>query len=135
MACRVVPLGLSRVCRADTIKINADIGRAGDHAVSRAPFHIIIALCAGPRFLVLILQWLAHRHTAVKVKSNDYDGALVGQTTARASRSKAEHRKAEEMVDTISSSVREAVEGGANPPPPPLADIELVVGIARTFCW
>ncbi|RXK35959.1 hypothetical protein M231_06782 [Tremella mesenterica] len=33
----------------------------GDHAGPRAPFHILIALCATPRFLLLLVQWLLHR--------------------------------------------------------------------------
>ncbi|WVO15056.1 hypothetical protein L204_102700 [Cryptococcus depauperatus] len=34
----------------------------GDHALPRASFHILIALCATPRFLLLIVQWLVHRN-------------------------------------------------------------------------
>lgn len=57
--------------------------RIGDHPATRAPFHILIALCATPRFLLLALQWLAHR-----------------------SRS-----------------------------PSQTADLELIIGLARTFSW
>jgi hypothetical protein len=50
-------------------------------------------------------------------------------------RSKAEHRKPEEVVDMVTDTVRTTVEGNAALPHPPLADIEFIVGIARTFCW
>lgn len=39
------------------------------------------------------------------------------------------------MLDDVTDTVRTAVEGGSEAPPPPLADIELIVGIIRTFCW
>jgi hypothetical protein len=39
------------------------------------------------------------------------------------------------MVDQAVDAIRKTVEGGDAPPPPPLADIELVVGVIRTFCW
>lgn len=60
--------------------IDTDNTSVGDHPASRAPFHILIALCAAPRFILLGLLWLSHR-------SKSY------------------------------------------------ADIELFVGLARTFCW
>ncbi|KAL7421582.1 Protein cwh43 [Cryptotrichosporon argae] len=34
----------------------------GDHPGPRAPFHILIALTATPRFLLLLIQWTAHRY-------------------------------------------------------------------------
>ncbi|ODN89207.1 calcofluor white hypersensitive protein [Cryptococcus wingfieldii CBS 7118] len=38
----------------------------GDHVPTRAPFQILIALCATPRFLLLIVQWLVHRNPSLK---------------------------------------------------------------------
>jgi hypothetical protein len=111
------------------------IGRAGDHAISRAPFHILIALCAGPRFLVLILQWLAHRHTSITNTTGTQEPPSSAKSTATATRTKAAQRQPEEMVDQAVDAIRKTVEGGDAPPPPPLADIELVVGVIRTFCW
>jgi hypothetical protein len=60
--------------------MDTDNTSVGDHPASRAPFHILIALCAAPRFILLGLLWLSHR-------SKGY------------------------------------------------ADLELFVGLARTFCW
>jgi hypothetical protein len=110
--------------------------RAGDHAHSRAPFHILIALCAGPRFLVLVLQWLSHRQTkGTDDSASEDDRDSSAQSSGRQSRStRSTSRKAEELVDQVVKPAYEAVreEGG---PKAPLADIELGVGLARTFCW
>jgi hypothetical protein len=136
MACRVVSIGLSGVCLLINVpRQSLTFLRAGDHAVSRAAFHILIALCAGPRFLVLILQWLSHRHTASTTISQTSQDQSSGRSTATVTRSKAEHRKPEEVFDKVTGTVRTVVEGHAALPPPPLADIEFVIGIARTFCW
>jgi hypothetical protein len=76
----VVSICIGNVRRTQACNL-AEQRRIGDHAVSRSPFHILIALCATPRFLMLGLQWLAHR------------------------------------------------------PRGRLADLELAVGLARTFSW
>ncbi|WVQ84587.1 hypothetical protein IAT38_006741 [Cryptococcus sp. DSM 104549] len=69
----------------------------GDHAPSRAPFHILIALCATPRFLLLLVQWIVHRNPP--------------QDTSTEKSAKAGSRRAS----------------------PTLVDVELGVGVLRTF--
>lgn len=70
----------------------------GDHAPPRALFHILIALCATPRFLLLLVQWLVHRNPPC-TSSHSVDVKSVKRSSAT------------------------------------LVDIELLVGLARTFCW
>ncbi|OWZ55107.1 calcofluor white hypersensitive protein [Cryptococcus neoformans 125.91] len=69
----------------------------GDHAPLRAPFQILIALCATPRFFLLLVQWLVHRNPP--------------------------------LTNTHSGDIRNAERSSAF-----LVDIELLVGVARTFC-
>lgn len=85
--------------------------------------------------MVLILQWLAHRHTAVAKTARPKDESALGTSTATATRSRAAQRKPEEVIDDVADTIRKTVEGGDATPPPPLADIEFVVGVIRTFCW
>lgn len=51
-------------CRPDALRRSQVLANlsVGDHAASRAPFQILIALTATPRFIFLGLQWLAHRY-------------------------------------------------------------------------
>lgn len=70
----------------------------GDHAPLRAPFQILIALCATPRFFLLLVQWLVHRNPP--------------------------------LTNTHSGDIRNAERSSAF-----LVDVELLVGVARTFCW
>jgi hypothetical protein len=85
--------------------------------------------------LVLVLQWLAHRHTAVERSTESQDDSPSAKSTATATKFSATQRKPEEVVDDVTDTIRTTVEGGNTPPPPPLADIELIVGVIRTFCW
>lgn len=84
--------------------------------------------------MVLILQWLAHRHTASIDTVTSQDESPSAKSAATATRSKTALKR-EEVVDNVADTIRMTVEGGNGPPLPPLADIELVVGVIRTFCW
>lgn len=125
--------------------------RIGDHSAPRASFQILIALCATPRFLLLLVQWLAHRYPLARppksagaqlpppvhgdggggihhsdgVSKSTLDegfGAVQGDVTSRGA-----------SIEDVTCSLAEALEEevGASS----LPDIELAVGIARTFCW
>ena len=111
----------------------------GDHSVSRAPFHILIALCAGPRFLVLVLQWLSHRHAQPSTRSTS-GPSPKSQETGRSSamngagiRTRATSKLeavTDDAIKPLATAMQETSSG-----PSGLADIELIVGVARTFCW
>ena len=111
----------------------------GDHSVSRAPFHILIALCAGPRFLVLVLQWLSHRHgtppesRTSKVDGNTKDSGHSTATDGGSIRTRVT-AKAEAVTENVTIPLTTALTEAASGPSG-LADIELMVGLARTFCW
>ncbi|WRT70118.1 uncharacterized protein IL334_007112 [Kwoniella shivajii] len=110
----------------------------GDHASPRAPFQILIALCATPRFLLLLLQWLVHRYPPSRPpKSSDTcptsegSGATSALKEARVRTRSVDHKlekEIEEVLAPVDDPLR--VEIGSKA----LVDIELFVGIARTFC-
>lgn len=111
----------------------------GDHSVSRAPFHILIALCAGPRFLVLVLQWLSHRHgrpseeVHTRADTSAHGAGHSSSVNEGSIRTRAA-AKAETLtndaIKPLTTAMKETSSG-----PSGLADIEFIVGIARTFCW
>jgi hypothetical protein len=104
----------------------------GDHAASRAPFQIAIALTAFPRFALLALQWVAHRypprgrgaaHSLSRVSS---PSAAVTQTPDGLRSRKHEHSSS--FPDN--GTAREAEPAA----PAGWADIEAMCGLGRTFC-
>ncbi|WWC64717.1 uncharacterized protein I303_107328 [Kwoniella dejecticola CBS 10117] len=109
----------------------------GDHAPPRAPFQILIALCATPRFLLLLVQWLAHRYpparladasTRLAPTSNGASSALKDAgLRSRAATSRIE-REDESILKAAGENPKEEINYGA------LVDIELLVGVVRTFC-
>ncbi|WWD19737.1 hypothetical protein CI109_104201 [Kwoniella shandongensis] len=115
----------------------------GDHALPRAPFQILIALCATPRFLLLLVQWIVHRNPPIRpTKTSDrHDSAattnghsstlkLTGLRTRTAFQKGGE--KVQEGIEVVTAPLEEAVEMEVGSTT--LVDIELFVGIARTFC-
>lgn len=107
----------------------------GDHAAPRAPFHILIALCATPRFLLLLAQWLVHRYPPLMVtpRSNGQSALDTGKTTAlsgNGTRTRAA-AKLERIKDEVVAPLEEAERAVVGR----WVDTELFVGIARTFCW
>ncbi|WWC72123.1 uncharacterized protein I206_106083 [Kwoniella pini CBS 10737] len=111
----------------------------GDHAPPRAPFQILIALCATPRFLLLLVQWLVHRYPPSRYSKppNLSSSAINSNGTAMPesglrTRSKATTRKVENVIHEIVEPLEGALEQELGNKT--LADIELFVGIARTFC-
>ncbi|OCF42243.1 calcofluor white hypersensitive protein [Kwoniella heveanensis CBS 569] len=110
----------------------------GDHAPSRAPFQIIIALCATPRFLLLLVQWLVHRYpplrpskSAERYQPSDSEGRTTAIRDAGI-RTRAAVNRVGAGVEELLAPVDDAIkaEFGSTT----LVDIELFVGIARTFC-
>lgn len=111
----------------------------GDHPQSRAPFHILIALCAGPRFLVLVLQWLSHRHGPTEetqsLHSSPDNFETAHSSAVEGSRIKTRAAsKVEALVDEAMKPLSGAIKE-TSPGPAGLADMELIVGLIRTFCW
>lgn len=110
--------------------------RIGDFATPRAPFHIIIALCATPRFLLLTLQWLVHRYstTAAPIglgQGAEKDGSSVAvkSTNARNRASATAAKVADAAMAPLEALAdEEELASGSN-----TADVEFLVGIARTF--
>ena len=112
--------------------------RIGDHPPPRAPFQILIALCATPRFLLLLVQWLVHRYPPMPVRENPkYKEENTGGTSSAVSSSTMRTRvstKLEDIAEEILSPVEDAIKDEQalvkrN------VDLELFVGIARTFSW
>ncbi|WWC91829.1 uncharacterized protein L201_006776 [Kwoniella dendrophila CBS 6074] len=111
----------------------------GDHAPPRAPFQILIALCATPRFLLLLVQWLVHRYPPAKpsISGERYTSKPSSNGNAssidkpglvtRAPTSKLE-KEVEEIMEPVDNALRQEIGNQT------LVDIELFVGIARTFC-
>ncbi|WVR00084.1 hypothetical protein IAU59_007226 [Kwoniella sp. CBS 9459] len=109
----------------------------GDHAPSRAPFQILIALCATPRFLLLLVQWLVHRYPPLRpAKSADRYTALQSEgkgsalrdvgMRARSAAHKVEN-EVEELLEPVEDTLKTEVGSTT------LVDVEFFVGIARTF--
>ncbi|WVF72912.1 hypothetical protein IAT40_007730 [Kwoniella sp. CBS 6097] len=110
----------------------------GDHAPSRAPFQILIALCATPRFLLLLVQWLVHRYPPVRpTKSADRYTTTSSEGKASAVRTmgirtRTAAQKVEAEVEELLAPVDDALKAEVGSTT--LVDMELFVGIARTFC-
>lgn len=113
----------------------------GDHVAPRAPFQILIALTATPRFVVLGLQWIAHRYppstsvrssgsgpaasSAPSASTSTYQGNLRSRSKAHKEDDEAQHPlTAEDAGPVRTVAVR-----------PGLVDAEIMFGVARTFCW
>ncbi|ORX35356.1 Frag1/DRAM/Sfk1 family-domain-containing protein [Kockovaella imperatae] len=109
----------------------------GDHALPRAPFHILIALCATPRFLLLGAQWMLHRNRpARRGSSTSTSDASFAQSTAISAgsvRTRA-NAKAAELVDGVVQPLEEAAREEERAGGSRTADIELMAGLGRTFC-
>ena len=137
LARRMVAIRVSDVCLVDVSALEeADCcDRIGDQAAPRAPFQIIITLCATPRFMLLAAQWLIHRTRTntepQKNRESTGNSTAVDQdapTTRRAA-------KAAEAVEDVLNSLEKAVKTEERVTGSSTADVELYVGIARTFCW
>nr|XP_019001310.1 calcofluor white hypersensitive protein [Kwoniella mangroviensis CBS 8507]OCF64771.1 calcofluor white hypersensitive protein [Kwoniella mangroviensis CBS 8507] len=114
----------------------------GDHAPPRAPFQILIALCATPRFLLLLVQWLVHRYPPSRPPKSseryplDSDLTSAGHSSAikaagiktRSAAAKIEKEVEEETLRPVEEALRDEIGSKT------LVDIEVFVGIARTFC-
>ncbi|WVR07560.1 hypothetical protein IAU60_004602 [Kwoniella sp. DSM 27419] len=113
----------------------------GDHPPPRAPFQILIALCVTPRFLLLLVQWLVHRYPSSRAGDEPFsrseasaanDSKTTVFPTSRSSESvrakNAESSRDRAQVDQLDKVLRQEVGSTT------LVDIELFIGIARTFC-
>ncbi|WWD03771.1 hypothetical protein V865_001827 [Kwoniella europaea PYCC6329] len=114
----------------------------GDHAPPRAPFQILIALCATPRFLLLLVQWLVHRYPPSRPPKSsdryplDSDLDSAGYSSAikdagiktRSAAAKIEKEVEEQILKPVEEALRDEIGNST------LVDVELFVGIARTFC-
>lgn len=107
----------------------------GDHPPPRAPFQILIALCATPRFLLLLAQWLAHRYPPA--------GTQAAATHKRVPTSAKTSALESPRVRTRAAKTAEKTQGTDGSATEPYederdgsggADIEAIVGVARTFC-
>ncbi|BEJ12602.1 hypothetical protein CspHIS471_0210620 [Cutaneotrichosporon sp. HIS471] len=102
----------------------------GDHAASRAPFHIAIALTAFPRFALLALQWVAHRYPprgreAAHALSRVPSPSTTVHTGSRGGLRNRKHANDEaEPVPEHEDAVA----------PAGWADVEAMCGLGRTFC-
>ncbi|ORY35803.1 Frag1/DRAM/Sfk1 family-domain-containing protein [Naematelia encephala] len=109
----------------------------GDHAPPRAPFQIFIALCATPRFLLLLVQWLVHRYPPSSSRSSmkapyDTNGSSTSVETASIRerlKTRTDAGRVREMVEDVEAEVDNVLGHGGG-----TADLELFVGVARTFC-
>ncbi|KAK8853309.1 hypothetical protein IAR55_004013 [Kwoniella newhampshirensis] len=115
----------------------------GDHALPRAPFQILIALCATPRFLLLLVQWLVHREpplTPAKssarhdtaANGNGHSTSLNAEDVRMCSVPQRPGERIQEEVGSMTESMVQAIETEIGSSA--LADLELLVGVARTFC-
>jgi hypothetical protein len=91
------------------LSINNNNFRIGDWAPERPTFQILIALCSGPRFLLILLQWLVTRQ----------------RPRSRTSSSSPSSDPAE-----VKGRKRTAQAGGLA-----MADWVALIGVGRTFCW
>ncbi|TXT15669.1 hypothetical protein VHUM_00172 [Vanrija humicola] len=112
----------------------------GDHVAPRAPFQILIALTATPRFVLLGLQWIAHRYPpSTSVRSSSAPAAAAAAPSASTStyqgnlRSRAKTHKDD---DDASHPLTGEDAGPARPASSRtgLVDAEIMFGVARTFC-
>lgn len=106
----------------------------GDHAASRAPFQIAIALTAAPRFALLALQWVAHRYpprgrSAAHALSRDSSPSAPIIQTPDGLRSRKHEQTS--LPDNGGPRPEAEVEPAA---PAGWADIEAMCGLGRTFC-
>jgi len=107
--------------------------RFGDHAPSRSPFQILIALCATPRLLFLALQWLVHRYPPSAASradtANESSGSDEGQKGDDVIAS------TEKLLDAVTSTANQAVGETFDGSRSRVANAALFVGISRTLCW
>lgn len=76
----MVPFGFRDVCLIRR-REKLTSCRIGDHLPPRIIFQILIALCSGPRFLLVFLQYLVHRTVAPSTADH---GEKPSQTEGRA---------------------------------------------------
>ncbi|GMK59272.1 hypothetical protein CspeluHIS016_0702870 [Cutaneotrichosporon spelunceum] len=101
----------------------------GDHAASRAPFHIAIALTAFPRFTLLALQWVAHRYPPRRQGASHSLSRVSSPSTHTVSKEGLRNRK--QSDNDVSEPVPEHEAAAA---PTGWADVEAMCGLGRTFC-
>ena len=99
--------------------------RVGDHFPPRAPFQILIALCATPRFLLIALQWMIHRSSPRRDSELEHSRQPIKNGLEKST----ENRQGINAPSDGRSPESRAVGSGTLP------DIEAIVGIVRTFCW
>lgn len=116
----------------------------GDHAAPRAPFQILIALTAAPRFILLALQWIAHRYpprgrsTSSLPRPSDSSSSVAGVTGLGSDTSGVRARK-RDAIDVDTPAALDAEDGHGHAvdvqgPPSGWVDVEVMCGLGRTFC-